>query len=126
DAAHTAHFSIGSGTKLAMEDAIALASAIDQHDDLDTALARYEGERRPRGGRTQAAAAASRGWFEAWPRWDGFPPPQFAFSLLARSGRVSYDNLRRRDPAFVHALARWFAARAGHQAGPPAGGRGPR
>jgi anthraniloyl-CoA monooxygenase len=119
DAAHTAHFSIGSGTKLAMEDAIALAGAVDRHDDLDTALARYEGERRPVVERTQAAAVASRGWFEAWPRWDGFPPPQFAFSLLARSGRVSHDNLRRRDPAFVHALDRWFAARAGHAAGPP-------
>jgi anthraniloyl-CoA monooxygenase len=123
DAAHTAHFSIGSGTKLAMEDAIALASAIDQHDDLDTALARYEGERRPVVERTQAAAAASRGWFEAWPRWDGFPPPQFAFSLLARSGRVGYDNLRRRDPAFVHALDRWFAARAGHAVPPAAASR---
>ena len=121
DAAHTAHFSIGSGTKLAMEDAIALADAVDRHDDLDTALARYESERRPVVERTQAAAAASRGWFETWPRWDGFPPPQFAFSLLARSGRVSYDNLRRRDPAFVHALDRWFAARAGPAASPAEG-----
>jgi anthraniloyl-CoA monooxygenase len=123
DAAHTAHFSIGSGTKLAMEDAIALAGALDRHRDLDTALARYESERRPVVERTQASAAASRAWFEAWPRWHGFPPPQFAFSLLARSGRVSYDNLRRRDPGFVHALDRWFAASvappvAGAAAGP--------
>ncbi len=119
DAAHTAHFSIGSGTKLAMEDAIALAGALDRHRDLDTALARYEGERRPVVERTQAAAAASRTWFERWPCWYGFPPPQFAFSLLARSGRVGYDNLRRRDPAFVHALDRWFAA-APSAAGPSA------
>ncbi|HEX6677706.1 MAG TPA: FAD-dependent monooxygenase, partial [Actinomycetes bacterium] len=124
DAAHTAHFSIGSGTKLAMEDAIALAGALDRHRDLDTALARYEGERRPVVERTQAAAAASRTWFERWPRWYGFPPPQFAFSLLARSGRVSYDNLRRRDPAFVHALDRWFAA-APPAAGPDATAGGP-
>jgi anthraniloyl-CoA monooxygenase len=116
DAAHTAHFSIGSGTKLAMEDAIALAGALDRHRDLDTALARYEGERRPAVERTQAAAAASRTWFERWPRWSGFPPPQFAFSLLARSGRVSHANLRRRDPGFVDALDRWFAA------APPAAG----
>ena len=122
DAAHTAHFSIGSGTKLAMEDAIALAGALERHHDLDTALARYESERRPLVERTQAAAAASRTWFERWPRWYGFPPPQFAFSLLARSGRVSYDNLRRRDPAFVHALDRWFAAAplaAGTASAPP-------
>ena len=124
DAAHTAHFSIGSGTKLAMEDAIALAGALDRHRDLDTALARYEGERRPAVERTQAAAAASRAWFETWPRWHGFPPPQFAFSLLARSGRVSYDNLRRRDPAFVHALDRWFAA-APASAGPGEAAGGP-
>jgi anthraniloyl-CoA monooxygenase len=120
DAAHSAHFSVGSGTKLAMEDAVALAGALDRHRDLGTALDRYESERRPVVERTQAAAAASRTWFENWPRWYGFPPPQFAFSLLARSGRVSHANLRRRDPGFVDALDRWFAA------APPAAAPGAR
>ncbi len=121
DAAHTAHFSIGSGTKLAMEDAIALAGALEAHADLPAALAFYESERRPVVERMQEAAADSCAWFESTDRYLGFPPPQFAFSLLARSRRVTYDNLRRRDRVFAHALDRWFAAGA---AGPGPAGTG--
>ena len=112
DAAHTAHFSIGSGTKLAMEDAIALAQALDRSDDLDEALLRYEGERRPAVERVQQAAAESLDWFARYRRYWGFPPPQFAYSLLTRSGRVDHDNMRRRDPQLVTAVDRWFAEEA--------------
>ncbi len=112
DAAHTAHFSIGSGTKLAMEDAIALARAIERADDLDEALMRYESARRPAVERVQQAAAESLDWFARYRRYWGFPAPQFAYSLLTRSGRVDHDNMRRRDPALVAAVDRWFAEEA--------------
>ena len=95
-----------------MEDAIALVQALEQHDRLEPALAAYESERRPVVERTQDAAMESSQWFESYSRWLGFEPPQFAFSLLARSRRVSHDNLLRRDPAFVNALDRFIAARA--------------
>jgi anthraniloyl-CoA monooxygenase len=125
DAAHTAHFSIGSGTKLALEDAIALADALGNHDDVPTALAAYESARRPATEGIQRAAAESLDWFARYRRYWGFEPPQFAYSLLTRSSRVDYDNVRRRDPELVHQLDRWFAGRApGRDAGallvPPA------
>ncbi len=102
DAAHTAHFSIGSGTKLAMEDAVALAWALRCHDeDVDRALASYEHERRPIVESTQRAAQASLEWFEGLGRYAGQERLQFAFNLLTRSRRVTYDNLRLRDPEFV-------------------------
>jgi anthraniloyl-CoA monooxygenase len=116
DAAHTAHFSIGSGTKLAMEDAIALAGALDRHGDRDAALRDYEAERRPRVERFQEAADQSREYFEQIPRYRGMEPLQFAFYLLTRSGRIDYTNLRMRDPALVEAVDAWFAART--EAGP--------
>ncbi|RJO77033.1 bifunctional salicylyl-CoA 5-hydroxylase/oxidoreductase [Nocardia panacis] len=109
DAAHTAHFSIGSGTKLAMEDALALAAALHENPALDTALAAYEQERRPVVASMQRAAQASLEWFESIAQYTGQQPPQFAFNLLTRSRRVTYDNLRLRDPEFVAGVDRWYA-----------------
>lgn len=109
DAAHTAHFSIGSGTKLAMEDSLALAAAIEaQPDDLLAALAAYETARRPVVESTQRAAQASLEWFETIEHPIGKEPAQFAFNLLTRSLRVTYDNLRLRDPGYAASLDRWF------------------
>jgi anthraniloyl-CoA monooxygenase len=105
DAAHTAHFSIGSGTKLAMEDAVALAWAFRTHGtDVWRATAAYEAERRPIVESTQRAAQASLEWFEGIGRYVAQERLQFAFNLLTRSRRVTYDNLRLRDPAFVAAV----------------------
>jgi anthraniloyl-CoA monooxygenase len=112
DAAHTAHFSIGSGTKLAMEDAIALAQACEQHDSIPAALKQYELARKPKVEALQRAAADSQSYFEHVARYRGFEPIQFAFHLLTRSGRISYDNLRQRDPTFVSTVDRWFAESA--------------
>jgi 2-polyprenyl-6-methoxyphenol hydroxylase-like FAD-dependent oxidoreductase len=118
DAAHTAHFSIGSGTKLAMEDAIALAAQVRAHRDIPEALAAYEAERRPHVDALQRAAQTSLEWFESTERYHGrLEPPQFAFSLLTRSLRVSHDNLRTRDATLVDAVDRWFAERAAAQSG---------
>ena len=101
DAAHTAHFSIGSGTKLAMEDSIALAWAFRDRDDVRGALTAYEEERRSVVESTQRAAQASLEWFEGIARYVGQEPSVFAFNLLTRSRRITYDNLRVRDPGFV-------------------------
>jgi anthraniloyl-CoA monooxygenase len=114
DSAHTAHFSIGSGTKLAMEDAIALADALARHGDHDAALAEYEAERRPVVERFQVAARQSQDYFEHTARYTHLEPVQFAFHLLSRSGRMGYEDLRLRDPSFVGRVERWFA---GHAAG---------
>ncbi|MEV7520952.1 bifunctional salicylyl-CoA 5-hydroxylase/oxidoreductase [Streptomyces sp. NPDC091371] len=108
DAAHTAHFSIGSGTKLAVEDALALAEAVRTHPDVPTALAAYEAERRPAVASTQRAAAASMRWFEEIAGYVGQPARQFAFNLLTRSRRVTHDNLRLRDARFTRAVERDF------------------
>ncbi|MEU7594210.1 bifunctional salicylyl-CoA 5-hydroxylase/oxidoreductase [Streptomyces sp. NPDC039022] len=104
DAAHTAHFSIGSGTKLAVEDALALAACLEEHAGLPEALAAYEAERQPVVASTQRAARASLAWFEELAEYVGQPPRRFAFNLLTRSRRVTHDNLRLRDPAFVAAV----------------------
>ncbi len=112
DAAHTAHFSIGSGTKLAMEDSIALADALRRQPDLETALNDYEMERQPAVERLQEAALESAGYFEHVSRYDGFDPQQFAFNLLTRSRRITYTNLTQRDPEFVRDTDAWFAAQA--------------
>jgi anthraniloyl-CoA monooxygenase len=109
DAAHTAHFSIGSGTKLAMEDALALAASLHEHDDVSAALAAYEDERRPVVESTQRAAQASLEWFENLGLYTHQEPMRFAFNILTRSRRVTYDNLRLRDPEFVDAADAWFA-----------------
>ncbi|HEX2347383.1 MAG TPA: FAD-dependent monooxygenase, partial [Ktedonobacterales bacterium] len=100
DSAHTAHFSIGSGTKLAMEDAIALANAIEQYPDMERALSEYEQARRPVVELFQAAAVESQGYFENTRRYTSLPPAQFTFNLLTRSKRITYDDLRLRDPRF--------------------------
>ncbi|HEV2582699.1 MAG TPA: FAD-dependent monooxygenase [Ktedonobacteraceae bacterium] len=112
DAAHTAHFSIGSGTKLAMEDAIALAGALEQHRVLESALNAYELERKPVVEVFQRAAAESQAYFETIKRYLGLEPMQFAFHLLTRSGRISYDDLRFRDVRFGEAFDRWHAEQA--------------
>jgi anthraniloyl-CoA monooxygenase len=113
DAAHTAHFSIGSGTKLAMEDAIALSQALRAHGGVPAALAAYEAERRPAVEALQRAAQTSLEWFEQTERYHGrLEPPQFAFSLLTRSLRVTHENLKVRDARFVAAVDGWFARQA--------------
>ncbi|GAB3693064.1 bifunctional salicylyl-CoA 5-hydroxylase/oxidoreductase [Nocardiopsis oceani] len=109
DAAHTAHFSIGSGTKLAMEDALALAACLHEQPTTEAALAAYEDERRPVVASTQRAAQASLEWFEEIARHVDAAPVRFAFDLLTRSRRVTYDNLRLRDPEFVARVDDWFA-----------------
>jgi anthraniloyl-CoA monooxygenase len=113
DAAHTAHFSIGSGTKLAMEDAIALAYYVAREPDLGAALARYEEQRKPQVERFQRAAFESLVWFEGVERYLGFEPDQFAFSLLTRSRRISYETLKVRDAEIVERAHRGFVERSG-------------
>jgi anthraniloyl-CoA monooxygenase len=116
DAAHTAHFSIGSGTKLAMEDAIALAEALRTRPDVPSALAAYDEERRLAVEGTQRAAQVSLEWFENTERYVGrLEPLQFAFSLLTRSLRVTHENLKVRDAKFVETVDRWFSEQAATQ-----------
>jgi anthraniloyl-CoA monooxygenase len=112
DAAHTAHFSIGAGTKLAMEDAIALAGAIEQHSDIQMALDAYELERKPVVETFQRAAHESRTYFETLKRYLGLPPMEFAFQLLTRSGRITYDDLHFRDVRFGDRVDSWFMSQA--------------
>jgi anthraniloyl-CoA monooxygenase len=116
DAAHTAHFSIGSGTKLAMEDSIALAQAFERHTTIAAALKEYEQARKPRVEALQQAAAESQRYFEHTSRYQHFDPLQLAFHLLTRSGRITYDNLKQRDPYFVSDVERWFAETADENA----------
>ncbi|MEO7111035.1 MAG: bifunctional salicylyl-CoA 5-hydroxylase/oxidoreductase [Polyangiaceae bacterium] len=117
DAAHTAHFSIGSGTKLAMEDAILLADAIDQHDDVIEALDAYEAERRPLVARTQRVARGSQRWFETVGRYRKTAPLDFAFNILSRSKRITYDELKKRDPKLVAEVTAAFAKDASARLG---------
>jgi anthraniloyl-CoA monooxygenase len=110
DAAHTAHFSIGSGTRLAMDDAIALAKAFVAHPrDPVAAFAEYEGERQPVVERFQEVATDSARYFESVGRYLGFAPEQFTFNLLTRSGRITHGTLTHRDPVFVNEVDGWFA-----------------
>lgn len=113
DAAHTAHFSIGSGTKLAVEDALALAACLEEQPSLEQALAAYEAERKPVVTSTQRAARASLEWFENLGLYLDQPPRQFAFNLLTRSRRVTHDNLRLRDARFTGAVEREFGCSPG-------------
>ena len=121
DAAHTAHFSIGSGTKLAMEDAISLSKAIGEAPDLEPALRRYEDERMVEALRLQNAARNSMEWFESVRRYIHLEPEQLAYSLLTRSQRVSHENLRLRDARYLGGVERWFAGTPSHpgSAAPP-------
>jgi anthraniloyl-CoA monooxygenase len=113
DAAHTAHFSIGSGTKLALEDAIELAERIEGNANLEEALDAYEASRRVEVLRLQSAARNSTEWFENVARYAGLEPPQFAYSLLTRSQRVSHQNLKARDPEWMAEFEAWFSRRSG-------------
>jgi anthraniloyl-CoA monooxygenase len=120
DAAHTAHFSIGSGTKLAMEDALALVACLHEQPTVADALSAYDAERRPVVLSTQRAAQASLEWFENIGQYVDQDPVQFAFNIMTRSRRVTYDNLRVRDPEFVSGVDTWFAdheRRRGHGTG---------
>jgi anthraniloyl-CoA monooxygenase len=110
DAAHTAHFSIGSGTKLAMEDSLALAACLHEHPGVEAALTAYEAERRPVVESTQRAAQASLEWFENIHLYVQQEPTQFCFNLLTRSRRITYDNLRTRDEEFADRVDAAFAA----------------
>ena len=118
DAAHTAHFSIGSGTRLALEDAIALAEALGGASDADEPdLERYQQARQVEVLKLQSAARNSMEWLENVARYGDFAPEQFAHSLLTRSQRLSHENLRLRDDAYVAGFERWLVARAAGQAG---------
>jgi anthraniloyl-CoA monooxygenase len=108
DAKATAHYSIGSGTKLAMEDAIALFQALAAHTDLPAALAAYDTGRREEVEKTQHAANVSLAWFEQMDRYWGMAPEQFAFGVMSRSKQITYENLKLRDAAFVERVDRWF------------------
>ncbi len=117
DAAATGHFSIGSGTKLALESAIALADYLQSVPTLDAAFARYQDERRVEVLRLQSAARNSLEWFEAVERYLDMPPLQFAYSLLTRSQRIGHENLRLRDPDWLAQAEDWFQAQAGGEPG---------
>ncbi len=101
DALHTAHFSIGSGTKLALEDAIALAGALNTHSGVTDALAHFETARRPRVEQLQQAASDSLRWFENVADYAHLDPLAFAVEAMTRSKRVDFEKLKRRDPEFV-------------------------
>jgi anthraniloyl-CoA monooxygenase len=113
DAAHTAHFSIGSGTKLAMEDAISIARHTAAATDLASALATYQEERGIEVLKLQSAARNRMEWFENVARHTRLPPRQFAYSLLTGSQRIGHENLKLRDPAFVEDYERWLAGQCG-------------
>jgi anthraniloyl-CoA monooxygenase len=119
DAAHTAHFSIGSGTKLAMEDGLSLATSLHDQPGVGAALAAYEAERRPAVIPTLEAAQASQEWFENIDHYIPQDPQQFAVNILTRSRRVSYASLRQRDPELIAWAERWFAGRAGGEVRSP-------
>ena len=109
DAKATAHFSIGSGTKLAMEDAIALYEAFRKENLVEKALRFYDRARREEVEKTQHAANVSLAWFEHMRRYWGMEPPQFAFGVMSRSKQITWENLELRDPAFIKSIHQWFA-----------------
>jgi anthraniloyl-CoA monooxygenase len=129
DAVHTAHFAIGSGTKLALEDAIELTRQFKLHGDraehIPDVLAKYQQERAIDVIRLQNAAWNAMEWFEVCGEryCDQLEPEQFMYSMLTRSQRISHENLRLRDKAWLEGFERWFAGRAA--AGPPQGGAAP-
>ena len=119
DAAATAHFSIGSGTKLALESAVALADCLHKEDDQKTAFQRYEDERRLEVLKLQSAAKNSMEWFERVERYLNLDPVQLNYSMLTRSQRISHENLRLRDKNWLERAERWFMRQAGVQANTP-------
>jgi 2-polyprenyl-6-methoxyphenol hydroxylase-like FAD-dependent oxidoreductase len=108
DALHTAHFSIGSGTRLAIEDAIALAKALDAEPSLSDGLARYQAERQPIVKKLVTAARTSAEWYESFPAHMKLEPVDFAYSYITRSGRIDDNRLRAMAPQF---MARYGASR---------------
>jgi anthraniloyl-CoA monooxygenase len=112
DAAATAHFSVGSGSKLAMESAIRLANYVCSESSLEAAFERYEHERRLEVLRLQNAARNSTEWFEHVERYLHLDPVQFNYSLLTRSQRISHENLRERDPEWLSGAEKWFESTA--------------
>jgi anthraniloyl-CoA monooxygenase len=122
DAAHTAHFSIGSGTKLALEDAIKLAEVLNRPGlEREQALEEYQAERNLEVLKLQNSARNSTEWFETLERYLHFEPIQFAYSLLTRSQRVSHENLRLRDKTWLEGVERWFQSKArGREVNEPA------
>lgn len=117
DAAATGHFSIGSGSRLAFDSAIALADYLHSEPTMETAFARYQEERRLEVLRLQSAARNSLEWFEEVERFLNMPPQQFAYSLLTRSQRISHENLRLRDPEWLRGVEDWFQEQSGGQPG---------
>ena len=113
DASATAHFSIGSGTKLALESAIALADFVNAEPTLEAAFAKYQEDRRTDVLRLQSAARNSTEWFEDVERYLHLDPVQFNYSLLTRSQRISHENLRLRDADWLRSAEEWFQAQAG-------------
>ena len=113
DAAHTAHFSVGSGTKLALEDAIKLSEVLNRPGlSRAAALEEYQAERTVEVLKIQNSARNSTEWFETLDRYLDFAPVQFAYSLLTRSQRISHENLRQRDPQWLGSVERWFQSTA--------------
>jgi len=119
DAAATGHFSIGSGSRLAFDSAIALAEFLHSEPDMQAAFQRYQDERRLEVLRLQSAARNSLEWFEDAERYLDFNPVQFAYSLLTRSQRISHENLRLRDSKWLNGAEKWFQDQAGVAAGEP-------
>jgi anthraniloyl-CoA monooxygenase len=120
DAAHSAHYSIGSGTRLALEDAIDLAGRLGDHagaGDIKTALDGYQAARGVEVLKLQSAAKNSMAWFENVARYAALAPPQFAYAMMTRSQRLSHENLRLRDADYVAGVERWLADAAWRQAG---------
>ena len=117
DAAATSHFSIGSGTRLALDSAIALAEYLHSEADIPSAFARYQDERRVEVLRLQSAARNSLEWFECVERYLDMPPQQFAYSLLTRSQRIGHENLRLRDADWLRGTEDGFAVAAGGKKG---------
>ncbi|RRH98828.1 bifunctional salicylyl-CoA 5-hydroxylase/oxidoreductase [Mesorhizobium tamadayense] len=113
DAAASAHFSIGSGTKLALESAVALADYAESEPDLEAAFRKYEDARRTEVLKLQSAARNSLEWFEEVERYLGLDPVQFNYSLLTRSQRISHENLRLRDAEWLAGAEEWFQRKAG-------------
>ncbi|NKB37254.1 MAG: bifunctional salicylyl-CoA 5-hydroxylase/oxidoreductase [Gammaproteobacteria bacterium] len=112
DAGRSAHFSIGSGTKLAMEDAIKLSECFSNEQQVSEALQDYQNLRKPEADRLQRTAVTSLSWFENVDRYARQDPEQFTFNMMARAKRITYENLRLRDPEYVRTLDQWFASNA--------------
>lgn len=108
DAAHSAHFSIGSGTKLAMEDALALAACLGEQPTIESALKAFDDERQTIVKSTQRSAQASLEWFEELAQYVGQDNEQFVFNLMTRSRRITYGNLQERDPKFMARVDEWL------------------